>query len=62
MQEAYRKRYHGSLESDIHDNVSGEFGKLLIKMLKGPRDQGVSINRNKARDDARALSRVRYAM
>ncbi|XP_014664979.1 PREDICTED: uncharacterized protein LOC106807208 [Priapulus caudatus] len=55
IKHSYRTLYNKDLEKDIISDTSGHFKHVLVSLVQGNRDEGVTVNRGLARQDAEAL-------
>ncbi|CAG6017023.1 unnamed protein product [Menidia menidia] len=51
----YKQEYKKSLETDIKGDTSGHFGRLLISLAQGNRDERETVDISLAKQDAQAL-------
>lgn len=55
MSEAYLAETGRSLIYDLKSEVSGDYGKALLTLAEGKRDESTNVDNNKAKADAKAL-------
>lgn len=55
IKEAYQRLFDRSLESDIKDDTSGNFKKILLSLLQANRDEGDNVDKDLAGQDAQDL-------
>ncbi|KAK3106197.1 hypothetical protein FSP39_014869 [Pinctada imbricata] len=51
----YKEKFNKSLEKDIIGDTSGHFKRILVSLVQANRSDSTEVDRNKARQDARAL-------
>ncbi|MBN3271150.1 ANXA3 protein, partial [Polyodon spathula] len=55
LAEAYQAENQRSLTDDLTSDISGEFGKAMLILLQGKRDESINFNQEQAKVDAKAL-------
>ncbi|XP_050310406.1 annexin B9-like isoform X2 [Anthonomus grandis grandis] len=58
IRDAFRKKYHRSLEEDLMGDTSGTFKRLMVSLCNANRDESMMVNPEAARADAQALLRA----
>ncbi|KAK6492532.1 annexin A3-like isoform X1 [Huso huso] len=52
---AYQAENQRSLTDDLTSDISGDFGKAMLILLQGKRDESINFNQEQAKIDAKAL-------
>lgn len=56
IKEQYNELFDRNLESDVQDETRGDFGRLLVAVLAGQREEGIdSIDEEAAEADAQGI-------
>ncbi|XP_033733244.1 annexin A6-like [Pecten maximus] len=55
IKETYKAKYNKELEKDIIGDTSGNLKRLLVSQVQANRDESKEVDRNKAKQDAKAL-------
>lgn len=58
IKDEYKKLYENSLEDDLRGDTSGDFEDMLIELSKGEREQGNTVNKEKAEEDADTIHKA----
>ena len=51
--------YKSDMDKDISGDCRGDFGDLIMELVKGEREAGSAVNKEQAQQDARELFKVR---
>ena len=51
--------YKSDMDKDISGDCRGDFGDLIMELVKGERESGSALNKEQAQQDARELYKVR---
>lgn len=60
IKDEYKKQYENNLEDDLRGDASGDFEEMLIELTKAEREQGDTVNQEKAEQDADTIHKVCY--